>query len=315
MKILDYDYVRQLPVTPLQIYNWVEEMLYNKDKVILPPKISMKMPNHSFYNVMPCIIPDSNVMGVKVITRLPSRGEDTPSLTSQIILYDLMSGNLKALVDGNYITAMRTGSVAAHSLKLFARNNFKSIGIIGLGITATATFDIITHLYPEREMLIKLYRYKNQAEQFISRYNNYNNLRFSIEDNIEDIISNSDIIISCVTYTEDNFASDEFYKEGCTVIPVHTRGFQNCDLFFDKVYGDDTGHVEGFRYFKQFKQFAEVSDVLLGKKKGRENDSERILVYNIGLAMHDVYIANKYYLVATDAKDLDFTQPTKKMWL
>lgn len=164
-------------------------------------------------------------------------------------------------------------------------------------------------------MLIKLYRYKNQAEQFISRYNNYNNLRFSIEDNIEDIISNSDIIISCVTYTEDNFASDEFYKEGCTVIPVHTRGFQNCDLFFDKVYGDDTGHVEGFRYFKQFKQFAEVSDVLLGKKKGRENDSERILVYNIGLAMHDVYIANKYYLVATDAKDLDFTQPTKKMWL
>ena len=29
-----------------------------------------------------------------------------------------------------------------------------------------------------------------------------------------------------------------------TVIPVHTRGFQNCDLFFDKVFADDTDHVK-----------------------------------------------------------------------
>lgn len=72
----------------------------------------------------------------------------------------------------------------------------------------------------------------------------------------------------------------------------------NCDLFFDKVYADDTDHVKHFKYFNQFKRFAEVSDVLNGAAEGRQSDSERILVYNIGLSMHDIYFAAKIYQLA-----------------
>jgi ornithine cyclodeaminase/alanine dehydrogenase len=50
-----------MDITPLQCYNWVEEMLKSKDSVILPPKTSMKLENHSFYNVMPCIIVYANI--------------------------------------------------------------------------------------------------------------------------------------------------------------------------------------------------------------------------------------------------------------
>jgi ornithine cyclodeaminase/alanine dehydrogenase len=56
------------------------------------------------------------------------------------------------------------------------------------------------------------------------------------------------------------------------VVPVHTRGFTNCDLFFDKIFADDTGHVDHFRNFKQFKYFAEMSDVVNGTAEGRESD-------------------------------------------
>ena len=76
-------------------------------------------------------------------------------------------------------------------------------------------------------------------------------------------------------------------------MPVHTRGFQNCDTIFDKVFGDDTDHVRDFRYFSQFRKFGEISDVLSGELPGRENDQERILSYNIGLGLHDVYFASK----------------------
>ena len=65
------------------------------------------------------------------------------------------------------------------------------------------------------------------------------------------------------------------------MVPVHTRGFSNCDLFFDKVYGDDTNHICHFKYFNQFKSFSEISDVLTGKALGRENNKERIIAYNI----------------------------------
>jgi ornithine cyclodeaminase len=76
-------------------------------------------------------------------------------------------------------------------------------------------------------------------------------------------------------------------------VPIHTRGFQNCDTTFDKVFADDTGHVQGFKYFNQFKHFAEISDVLKGENIGRSSDDERILSYNIGLGLHDVYFASK----------------------
>ena len=88
---------------------------------------------------------------------------------------------------------------------------------------------------------------------------------------------------------------DEWFKEGVLVVPIHTRGFQNCDLFFDKVFADDTSHVDGFKYFKQFKKFSEFDKVLHKEVVGRENDKERILSYNIGIALHDIYIAKKIF--------------------
>ena len=85
----------------------------------------------------------------------------------------------------------------------------------------------------------------------------------------------------------------EWFDEGVLVVPIHTRGFQNCDLFFDKIFADDTAHVMNFKNFEKFKAFDEFANVLLNKVQGRENDKERILAYNIGLALHDVYFASK----------------------
>ena len=101
------------------------------------------------------------------------------------------------------------------------------------------------------------------------------------------------------------------------LIPVHTRGFQNCDLFFDKVFGDDTGHVQGFRYFDRFKQYDELSQVLLGNNPGRENDAERIICYNIGLGLHDAVFASHIYdMMPDDAHVMTFDQnkETAKFW-
>ena len=100
------------------------------------------------------------------------------------------------------------------------------------------------------------------------------------------------------------------------VIPVHTLGFTNCDLFFDKVFADDYGHVKHFKYFDKFKSFAEVSDVVNGIKPGRENDEERILVYNIGIALHDIYYAGQIYgKMENSATEVEFLPPTERFWL
>lgn len=141
-----------------------------------------------------------------------------------------------------------------------------------------------------------LLKYKDQAEQFIEHFQSLENIRFTIADNVEDLFDDADVIISCITQADGLFVENtEVFKPGVLVVPVHTRGFQNCDTAFDKVVCDDVGHVMGFKYFSQFRNLSELGDILRGAKHGRETQEERIIDYNIGLGIHDAYICSKVY--------------------
>ncbi len=314
MKIIPFDEIKKLSITPKNCYEWVEEIIKSKHSMLLPAKISLKPDiSNVFYNTMPCILPDAGWAGVKLVTRYPQR---EPSLDSEILLYDLTTGENLALLDGNWITAMRTGAVAAHSIKLFAISNFREIGFIGLGNTARATLNILLAIEPERKLTIKLKKYKNQHELFAKKYADHENINFIYCDTFEEVVRNSDVIISSATVLEANVCDDECYKEGVLVVPIHTRGFMNCDLFFDKIYADDTNHVKGFKYFEQYHYFAEVADVVAGKALGRENDKERILAYNIGIALHDIYYAGKIYEMCREkCVDVSLNAPKDKFWI
>ena len=165
-------------------------------------------------------------------------------------------------------------------------------------------------------MQIKLKKYKNQHELFAKRFSEYSNVTFVFCDTYEEVVRDSDVIVSAATVFEEDVCSDDCFKEGVLVVPVHTRGFTNCDLFFDKVYADDRGHVKGFRYFDRFRSFAEVSEVVNGRKLGRESDRERILAYNIGVAMHDIYFSGKLYeMCGKDCPDVSLNAPIDKFWV
>lgn len=322
MKIISFDDVKLLNITPIKCYEWVSEMILHKADAFLPAKTHMSMPGNVFCNVMPCLVSglaETNMGGVKVVTRYPER---KPALDSKILLFDATSGDFLALMDGNWITAMRTGAVAVHSVINLAKKNYSTIGMIGLGNTARATMLVLAAMEPEKLLHVKLLRYKNQAELFAERFSEYDNLHFTIIDDVRDVIKGSDVVVSCATYFENDICSDDCFDEGVLVVPVHTRGFTNCDLFFDKVFADDTGHVDHFKNFSKFKYYAEVSDVVNGKSVGRENDKERILAYNIGVSIHDInYAAHIYQMMKekpeffANLTDAVMRDPTEKFWM
>ena len=291
--------IEKLNIPEINFYTWVDNVLRNKNNSILPPKISMKPSEVVFYNVMPAVLFEEQVAGVKIVNRYSDR---KPTIESKILLYDLKTGENKAILDGNYITAIRTGAVAAHSIKLLANNNFDTIGMIGLGSTAQATFKILTALFPVKKLRVIILAYKDQHIKFMEKFQNLKYVNFQVYNEVEDLIKDSEVIVSAITYTNDLFAKDDCYREGCLVVPIHTRGFQNCDLFFDKVFADDEDHVKGFKYFSQFKAFHEVSDVICGRAFGRTDTKQRILVYNIGIAIHDIYFAEQIYNIINSSK-------------
>ena len=318
MKLIGHSQISGAGIDPRACYGWVDALLRQKDSLILPPKISIKPQEGVFCNVMPCyqVRTEKAVYGgVKVVTRYPER---IPSLDSKILLLDAESGSTLALMDGNWITAMRTGAVAAHSVLTFAKSGFSVVAVMGLGNTARATLKVLLSMTKEKDLTIRLLAYKDQAEKFAADFAGHRNVTFEIVNGYEALISGADVLVSCVTYFSEDICADGVYPEGILVVPVHTRGFMNCDLFFDKVFADDTGHVRSFKYFDRFRSFAEVSDVLAGRAPGRESDSERILAYNIGIAAHDMYFASRIYeLLADDPEvpDIAMGEPTEKFWV
>lgn len=317
MKLVTFDDIDSLDIPLQTCMDWVADTIARKDEMVLPPKISLSPREGSFMNTMPCLVSAGDGRtwgGVKLVTRFP---EKIPALDSKLILLDTVSGEMVAFMDADWITAMRTGAVAAHSVDLFAKKNYSKVSIMGLGNTARATMLMLLASNPNRELDIRLLKHKGQEELFAKRFAQCGQARFSYVDSYDELVSGAEVIISCVTYLADDICDDALFDEGVLIVPVHTRGFGNCDLFFDKIFADDYGHVRHFKNFSRFRSFAEVGDVVRGRAPGRENDSERILAYNIGLSIHDVAFAAHIWGMLDTEKlpDLDMRQPVEKFWV
>lgn len=96
MRIIDGYETGKINIPPALALETVDKTLRAKYEDVLPPKISMSLSGHKFINVMPAIVPSLNAAGIKIVSRYPER---SPSLRSQILLYDLRTGEPKALMD------------------------------------------------------------------------------------------------------------------------------------------------------------------------------------------------------------------------
>ena len=307
--------VRSLGLKPKDFIDSVRHCFVHKPECQLPPKISLHPKGDDFINTMPCLLPpETNRYGVKIVSRVKGR---TPALKSDSMLYDVTTGELLAVIDCDYITTMRTGAVAALAVDTLKKNNVKKIALMGLGNTGRATMMCLSSLLPppDGKYEVSLLKYKDLAEQFIEHFKNLDNFHFTIANDTKELFENADVIISCITQANGLFIDDvNVFKPGVLVVPVHTRGFQNCDTIFDKVVCDDIGHVKGFKYFNQFKNLTELGDILRGDKPGRQSEEERIIDYNIGLGLHDAYICSKVYdaVKAQPHENIELVHSTQK---
>ena len=305
MKYISNSEIKSLGISPMECVEWVRQSFKMKYDAQLPPKKSVHPQGIDFFTSMPCLLPAQyDTYGVKVVSRINGR---KPALKSDLLLYQASTGELLALMEADWITQMRTGAVAALAIELLQKRNASIYSFIGLGSTANATMACLQAILPNnKKYIIRLKHYKEQAELFAIKWAK-SNYSFSIVDSNERLLENCDVLVSAVTEMPELFCSDNTkYPEGILLVPIHTRGFQNCDLFFDHVFADDKGHVETFKYFSQFKTFNELSEVLLNKTLGRKNEKQRIIAYNVGLGLHDIWFANQIYKII-NAKGLTKT--------
>jgi len=317
MKYINFDTIKNMNITVDKCLNWTKQALLHKHICVLPPKTSIKFNDGCFFTTMPTLLPEINRFGVKVVSRFPHNAlrKEFPSISADIMLYDSQTGELLSIMDGTWITAMRTGSVAAISIKLLKKENTKSYSFIGLGNTARATLICLNEILNYEPIVVKVLSYKDQHDIFIKRFSDYKNITFQVYDFSADLIKASDVVISCVTTAKGNFTDDANYSEGILAVPVHTLGFQNCDLFFDKIFCDDIGHIKDFKYFNSFKHCDEIANILLNKVTGRNSENERILAYNIGISLHDIFFASNIYDLLNEQTAILTSSKPSRYWV
>lgn len=328
MKVIDFDRIQSLGISAEEMFSWTEEVWKKQDEFILPTKTHTWQGDSGRYITMPCVMPNEDVAGVKFISRNVDDVNGIPKRNSNIMMQKISEEGLYAVLDGMWITSMRTGACAYYNATTFAKKEPETLAIYGLGTAARAFMFFWYNLY-KRPITVKLMPYKDQVELFMQRFPEVNGgggqlldkqqyrIRYQIVDSIEELFD-SDIVVSCVSFAHSVICeNNSVFKKGCNIVPVHTSGFQNCDLFFDKVFVDDIGHVEGYRYFEQFKErMARITDVTNKVKPGRENDEERTIVYNGGLAIFDIYWA-KMILEKYESQTLDVPMgyPKERFWI
>ena len=96
------------------------------------------------FGVMPAYIRESTALGAKIVTVFNSNaGAGLPTHLATILLFDSMTGELVAIVDGRFITEARTAAVSAMSTDLLANKDASVLAVIGSGVQARSHVDAI----------------------------------------------------------------------------------------------------------------------------------------------------------------------------
>jgi ornithine cyclodeaminase len=86
---------------------------------------------------MPAYLADSGALGVKVLTLFPHNPErGLPTINALVLLLDTTTGLPLALIDGGYLTALRTGAASGAATRLLARPEARVLALFGAGAQA-----------------------------------------------------------------------------------------------------------------------------------------------------------------------------------
>ncbi|MDO9097192.1 MAG: ornithine cyclodeaminase family protein, partial [Candidatus Methanoperedens sp.] len=104
-------------------------------KVQMPPKLYLYFKKHNGdLRTMPAYLEEQDITGVKIVNVHPDNPKKgLPTVMALVILNSTETGAPIAVMDGTYLTDMRTGASGGVAVKYLARRNAKTVGFVGTG--------------------------------------------------------------------------------------------------------------------------------------------------------------------------------------
>jgi len=241
----------------------------------LPPRIAAFSGEAGLLGAMPGYLP-SAALGCKLVSLFP-HNTDRPTHQAAIILFDPVNGSPLALMDGTYITAMRTAATAALAANLLARDDARVLAIVGTGVQSRA------------------------AQEMFPRARAFTEIRVAGRGEHEEAVRGADVVHAC-THSPEPVVRREWIARGTHVGSV---GLNPSGSELDPALVDDATLVVESRESAFAPQPAgapelagrdpasatELGEIVAGARPGRTSADEITLYKSVGVAVQDLAAA------------------------
>jgi len=293
-----------------EIIAGLEQMFREKGegRVEMPPKPGIHTQPDAFIHAMPAYIPSLGSAGMKWVSGYPTnQRKGLPYISGLLILNDPETGVPLTVMDCTWITAKRTGAATALAAKYLARKDSSTVGIVACGVQGRSNLEALACLFA-----IKRVRAYDIHFEIAERY--ARDIGSALQLDVEPVkeaaaaVRNMDIVVTSgpILKHPSPVIGVDWLSPGAFASPVDFDSYwQGAALRqANKLATDDLAQMSYYRqegYFTDTPQpYADLGEIVSGKKPGRESDEERTLSINLGLALDDMATAILIYRKAVE---------------
>jgi ornithine cyclodeaminase/alanine dehydrogenase-like protein (mu-crystallin family) len=276
-----------------------------RGEAMMPLRLVMRFPE-GFLGVMPGQVSPGNgrdgALGLKAVSVFPgnaARGLDTHQGT--VLLLESDTGRLSAVMDGGAITAIRTAAVSGVATDLLARPDAAELAILGAGVQARTHLDAIASVRKLHRVRVWS-RNPDHASELVAQQREHHDFSLEAATTAEEALRDADIVAT-VTASATPVLQREWLKAGAHINAVgsSTPGAREVDtqtmaaarLIVDrresalKEAGDLLIPMREGALTADHIQ-AELGEVIIGTRPGRQAADQLTLFKSLGLAVEDV---------------------------
>ena len=292
--------------------------IYSSHKSNIPLRSNLNIPEYNGQCLfMNGYAAPAKALGVKIVSVYPENiNKNLTSVPATMVLVDAETGMVNSLIDGTYLTRLRTGAISGLATDILSRKDSKIFALFGTGGQAVTQLEAVLTVRKIEEVRV-FDIFKDRAKEFAKKMSEKFSKKFNVKifaaESSDAAVDNADIITTVTTSKKPVFDANKVKKN------VHINGVGSYTpemieipgeilVKANKIYvdtrdgavnesGDLITPIKNGLINKE-KINGELGEVINGLIKGRENDDEMTFFKTTGSAVLDLVAAQKIYEMA-----------------
>lgn len=279
---------------------------------VAPVRTALPVPAHDARALfMPAYQPATERLALKAVTIFPKNlGRDLPLIHALVLLFDATDGRPLALLDGEYLTALRTGAASGLATDLLARPEADVAAVFGAGVQARTQLEAVAAVRPLRRIFV-FSRTRTSAEAFVQEMHARLGLDLRVAERPEQL-REAAIVCTATTSTTPVFSSKHLapgthingvgaYRPDMAEVPPATVAAARVVVDQRAACLAEAGDlIQPLRQglFSEEHLRAELGEVAAGIAPGRTSPDQLTFFKSVGNAVQDLAVATHAVAVA-----------------